>query len=137
LIIDCDLRRPRLHAQFEVANSKGLTTWLSGERDLDNLLQTCPKQPNLKVLTSGPVPPNPAELLGSEEMRRLLGQLSERFAHIIIDSPPAISFTDASIRSTASCWLSMVVAVREPLCGGPSSSCWTLARTSLVWSLTT
>jgi capsular exopolysaccharide synthesis family protein len=115
LIIDCDLRRPRLHAQFEVANSKGLTTWLSGERDLDNLLQTCPKQPNLKVLTSGPVPPNPAELLGSEEMRRLLGQLSERFAHIIIDSPPAISFTDASILST------MVDGVMLVVHGGRSS----------------
>ena len=100
LIIDCDLRRPRLHTQFEVANSKGLTTWLSGEKDLDNLLQVFAKTPNLKILTSGPVPPNPAELLGSEEMRRLLGQLSERFAHIIIDSPPAISFTDASILST-------------------------------------
>jgi capsular exopolysaccharide synthesis family protein len=115
LIIDCDLRRPRLHAQFEVANSRGLTTWLSGERDLDNLLQTCPKQPNLKILTSGPVPPNPAELLGSEEMRRLLGQLSERFAHIIIDSPPAISFTDASILST------MVDGVMLVVHGGRSS----------------
>jgi succinoglycan biosynthesis transport protein ExoP len=100
LIIDCDLRRPRLHAQFEVPNSKGLTTWLSGEKDIDNLLQTYAKTPNLKILTSGPVPPNPAELLGSEEMRRLLSLLGERFSHIIIDSPPAISFTDASILST-------------------------------------
>ena len=100
LIIDCDLRRPRLHSQFEVPNSKGLTTWLSGEKDIDNLLQTYSKTPNLKILTSGPVPPNPAELLGSEEMRRLLGLLGERFSHIIIDSPPAISFTDASILST-------------------------------------
>src|ERR1043166_6209583 len=115
LIIDCDLRRPRLHAQFEVPNSKGLTTWLSGERVLDNLLQTCPRTPNLKILTSGPVPPNPAELIGSEEMRRLLGQLSERFAHIIIDSPPAISFTDASILST------MVDAVMLVVHGGRSS----------------
>lgn len=115
LIIDCDLRRPRLHTQFEVANSKGLTTWLSGERDLDNLLQVFPKTPNLKILTSGPVPPNPAELLGSEEMRRLLGQLSERFAHIIIDSPPAISFTDASILST------MVDGVMLVVHGGRSS----------------
>ena len=73
---------------------------MSGEKNLDNLLQVCARTPNLKVLTSGPVPPNPAELLGSEEMRRLLGKLSERFAHIIIDSPPAISFTDASILST-------------------------------------
>jgi capsular exopolysaccharide synthesis family protein len=115
LIIDCDLRRPRLHTQFEVANSKGLTTWLSGEKDLDNLLQSYPKTPNLKILTSGPVPPNPAELLGSEEMRRLLGLLSERFAHIIIDSPPAISFTDASILST------MVDGVMLVVHGGRSS----------------
>jgi len=115
LIIDCDLRRPRLHAQFEVANSKGLTTWLSGEKNLDNLLQICTKTPNLKVLTSGPVPPNPAELLGSEEMRRLLSTLSERFAHIIIDSPPAISFTDASILST------MVDGVVLVVHGGRSS----------------
>jgi capsular exopolysaccharide synthesis family protein len=115
LIIDCDLRRPRLHTQFEVANSKGLTTWLSGERDLDNLLQTYSKTHNLKILTSGPVPPNPAELLGSEEMRRLLGHLSERFAHIIIDSPPAISFTDASILST------MVDGVMLVVHGGRSS----------------
>lgn len=115
LIIDCDLRRPRLHTQFEVANSKGLTTWLSGEKDLDNLFQVYPKTPNLKILTSGPVPPNPAELLGSEEMRRLLGLLSERFAHIIIDSPPAISFTDASILST------MVDGVMLVVHGGRSS----------------
>jgi len=100
LIIDCDLRRPRLHAQFEVSNAKGLTTLLSGERDIDSSLQSYQKGANLKVLTSGPVPPNPAELLGSEEMRKLLAKLSQRFAHIIIDSPPAISFTDASILST-------------------------------------
>jgi len=115
LIIDCDLRRPRLHTQFEVTNSRGLTTWLSGEKNLDNLLQVCAKTPNLKVLTSGPVPPNPAELLGSEEMRRLLGLLSERFAHIIIDSPPAISFTDSSILST------MVDGVVLVVHGGRSS----------------
>jgi capsular exopolysaccharide synthesis family protein len=100
LIIDCDLRRPRLHTQFEVSNAKGLTTLLSGERDLEGVLQQFQKTPNLKILSSGPVPPNPAELIGSEEMRRLLAQLSASFAHIIIDSPPAISFTDASILST-------------------------------------
>ena len=115
LIIDCDLRRPRLHTQFEVPNTKGLTTWLSGERVLDNILQNSPRTPNLKILTSGPVPPNPAELIGSEEMRRLLGQLSERFAHIIIDSPPAISFTDASSLST------MVDGVMLVVHGGRSS----------------
>ena len=100
LILDCDLRRPRLHAHFGLPNSKGLTNWLSGDTDIDQLLQSYDKQANLKLLTSGPVPPNPAELLGSDEMRKLLGILGERFGHIIIDSPPTISFTDASILST-------------------------------------
>ena len=101
LIIDCDLRRPRLHAHFNLSNARGLTNCLSGEsNELESLIQTYDKQPNLKMLPSGPIPPNPAELLGSEEMRRLLVTLSEKFAHIIVDSPPAISFTDASILST-------------------------------------
>jgi capsular exopolysaccharide synthesis family protein len=115
LMIDCDLRRPRLHTQFGLPNTKGLTTWLSGEKNLDGLIQTCEKAPNLKVLTSGPVPPNPAELLGSEEMRKLLNILSEQYAHIVIDSPPIISFTDASILST------MVDGVILVVHGGRSS----------------
>ena len=115
LMVDCDLRRPRLHAQFGLPNTKGLTTWLSGEKNLDGLIQTCEKEPNLKILTSGPVPPNPAELLGSEEMRKLLNILSEQYAHIVIDSPPAISFTDASILST------MVDGVILVVHGGRSS----------------
>jgi succinoglycan biosynthesis transport protein ExoP len=115
LIIDCDLRRPRLHAHFEVSNAVGLTNWLSGEKNVDALIQSYDKRANLKLLTSGPVPPNPAELLGSDEMRKLLALLSERFAHIIIDSPPAISFTDASILST------MVDGVVLIVHGGKSS----------------
>lgn len=100
LIMDCDLRRPRLHTHFGLANTYGLTNCLSGEAEIGTLMQTYEKLPNLKVLTSGPVPPNPAELLGSDEMRKVLAALSERFAHIIVDSPPAISFTDAAILST-------------------------------------
>lgn len=101
LIIDCDLRRPRLHAHFNLPNTRGVTNCLSGDgKDLDELIQIYDKQPNLKLLTSGPIPPNPAELLGSEEMRNLLARLAEKFTHIIVDSPPAISFTDASILST-------------------------------------
>ena len=115
LIIDCDLRRPRLHAHFGVPNTKGLTNWLSGETDIESLMQSYPQQGNLKFLTSGPVPPNPAELLGSDEMRKLLSILTDRFAHVVIDSPPAISFTDASILST------MVDGVVLVVHGGRSS----------------
>ena len=115
LLIDCDLRRPRLHAHFGAPNTRGLTNWLSGETDIDGLMQAYGPLANLKFLTSGPVPPNPAELLGSDEMRKLLGVLTERFAHIVIDSPPAISFTDASILST------MVDGVVLVVHGGRSS----------------
>lgn len=100
LIMDCDLRRPRLHANFNLSNARGLTNFLAGESPIEDVLQSYEKVPNLKLLTSGPIPPNPAELLGSEEMRKLLQSLSERFTHVIVDSPPAISFTDAAILST-------------------------------------
>lgn len=115
LIIDCDLRRPRVHSHFQVPNIKGVTNCLAGETDEDALVQPYDKLPNLKVMTSGPVPPNPAELIGSDEMRKLLNKLSGRFTHIIIDSPPSISFTDASILST------MVDGVMLVVHGGKSS----------------
>jgi polysaccharide biosynthesis transport protein len=115
LIIDCDLRRPRLHVHFNLPNHTGVTNYLSGESNLDALVQPYEKLPNLKVITSGPVPPSPAELLGGDGMRSLLNSISGRFAHIIIDSPPAISFTDASILST------MVDGVMLVVHGGRSS----------------
>jgi len=100
VIIDCDLRRPRLHNYFDLENTKGLTNYLSGERNTDNLIKQCRDLPRLKVITSGPIPPNPTELLSSNEMRNLLQFLRGRYKHVIIDSPPAISFTDAAILST-------------------------------------
>ncbi|MGI8786527.1 MAG: GumC family protein [Pyrinomonadaceae bacterium] len=99
VIIDCDLRRPRLHKHFGVANSVGITSYLSGEKNPDSLVKTCEGMPNLKIITSGPIPPNPAELLSSNEMKNLLQFLKGNFKHVIIDSPPAIFFTDAAILS--------------------------------------
>lgn len=100
VIIDCDLRRPRLHSHFAMENGHGLTNYLSGEKDTDNLLKPYENLPKLKVITSGPIPPNPAELLSSNEMKNLLQFLKGNYNHVIIDSPPAISFTDAAILST-------------------------------------
>jgi len=100
VIVDCDLRRPRLHQHFGLENISGLTNYLSGEKNPDNLLKPFPNLPKLKIITSGPIPPNPAELLSSNEMKNLLQFLKGNFKHIVIDSPPAISFTDAAILST-------------------------------------
>jgi polysaccharide biosynthesis transport protein len=100
VLIDCDLRRPRLHNHFGLTNSTGLTNYLSGEKNTENLVKPFPNLPNLKVITSGPIPPNPAELLSSNEMKNLLQFLRGKYRHVVIDSPPAISFTDAAILST-------------------------------------
>jgi capsular exopolysaccharide synthesis family protein len=96
LIIDADMRRPRLHSTFEMNNRRGLSTILSSdmsEADILGVIQQH-EESGLQLLTSGPIPPNPAELIGSEQMRRLITILKTSFDHIIIDSPPIASFTD-------------------------------------------
>lgn len=100
ILLDCDLRRPRLHHHFQLENAQGITNYLSGDSEADTLMKMYPRVPNLRIITSGPIPPNPAELLSSNEMRVLLNNLRGSYKHIIIDSPPAISFTDAAILST-------------------------------------
>lgn len=96
LIIDADMRRPRLHSIFGVENGSGLSTLLSSEMS-DLELTTTIKQDErskLFLLTSGPIPPNPAELVGSEQMATLLKLLQTKFTHVVVDSPPIASFTD-------------------------------------------
>jgi len=111
LIIDADLRRPRLHTIFGLDNRRGLSTYLSSEMpstDSADIVQQH-KTSNLFVLTSGPVPPNPAELLGSEQMQRLLERLENDFTYIVIDSAPSASFTDAVLLSSMVDGLLLVV----------------------------
>lgn len=96
LIVDADMRRPRMHSAFNLSNKQGLSTILSSElaeAEIFNMVQQ-DEESGLYLLTCGPIPPNPAELLGSEQMRRLLRYLESTFTHIIIDSPPVASFTD-------------------------------------------
>ncbi|HEY0544553.1 MAG TPA: polysaccharide biosynthesis tyrosine autokinase [Pyrinomonadaceae bacterium] len=96
LVIDADMRRPRLHNIFQIENRLGLSTILSSESSEDEILSMINpyEDGNLFLLTSGPVPPNPAELIGSDQMRRLIETLEKNFTHIVIDSPPIASFTD-------------------------------------------
>jgi len=96
LLVDTDLRRPSIHKCFGLRNTQGLTTVLSGKDSLDNVIKSS-SLGNLSVLCSGPLPPNPSELLASEGMNRLLGQIKEKYDFIFFDSPPTIAVTDASI----------------------------------------
>lgn len=96
LIIDADMRRPRLHSIFDLGNREGLSSLLASEISADEIDASIKydERTKLYVMTSGPIPPNPAELIGSEQMVSLLRDLQSRFTHIVIDSPPIASFTD-------------------------------------------
>ncbi len=96
LIIDSDMRRPRLHTVFDLANGQGLSTLLSSDAADEEILDAIQydKASKLNLLPSGPVPPNPAELIGSEQMANLLKIVQKKFTHVVVDSPPIASFTD-------------------------------------------
>lgn len=98
LIIDADMRRPRVHKMFGLNHRRGLSNYLSSDVMLNNVIQAT-KIPNLWVLPSGIVPPNSADLLSSDKMRAMLQKLSGHFDHILIDSPPITSVTDPILLS--------------------------------------
>ena len=108
LIIDCDLRRPKVHKVFGISHVHGLSTYLSRDAEINDLIHALPI-PNLFLLPCGPTPPNPAELVSSEKMREMLVTLSQQYDHIILDSPPLINVTDPVILSTMVDGVIMVV----------------------------
>jgi capsular exopolysaccharide synthesis family protein len=113
LLVDTDLRRPKLHNIFNCKNFYGLTTMLI-EEDLNmSAARHKTHVPNLDVIPSGPVPPNPAELLASRKMRKALKEFQNRYDYIILDSPPMMNMADASILAQLSDATIMVVAYAE------------------------
>ena len=100
LLVDADLRKPGVHLVFNLQNSHGLTTLLRSDQvSLDAIVQTS-EQENLRILTTGPLPPNPAELTGSQRMRTVLDRLKTEQDLVIFDSPPMQSVTDSAILSS-------------------------------------
>jgi len=96
-LVDTDLRRPRIHRSFQMANDRGLSTFLTTQAAPEDLARPVRQVPNLYVITSGPTPPNPAELLSSEPLEALFAELRRHFDFIVLDSPPAISVADSMI----------------------------------------
>lgn len=96
MVLDCDLRRPNLHELFGVPNVSGLTSLMVDGGAIDTVVQESGIK-NLEIITSGPRPPNPSELLGSNRMEEILGQLRDRADYVLIDSPPIIAVTDAAV----------------------------------------
>ncbi|MBI5529179.1 MAG: polysaccharide biosynthesis tyrosine autokinase [Deltaproteobacteria bacterium] len=98
VLVDTDMRRPRIHRAFGVENDRGISSCVVGEVSLDDAIQPS-GLPNLDILACGPLPPNPAELIHTEKFRDMTLELSRRYDKVIYDSPPVIAVTDAVIHS--------------------------------------
>lgn len=106
LLVDCDLRMPTDAQKLQVKQSPGLTNQLIGLCSVDKGIHHLPN--GLDLLPAGDIPPNPSELLGSEQMQMLIAQLEQEYEYIIFDTPPVCTVTDAAILSK---WMSGVVLV--------------------------
>ena len=109
LLVDADLRKPRVHRMMEVSNSRGLTNIIALHDDYQNNLLQCEIE-NLDIITSGAIPPNPSELLNSNSMKQFVEKVREDYDIVFIDSPPICSVTDAAILSTIVDGTMLVVA---------------------------
>jgi capsular exopolysaccharide synthesis family protein len=99
LIIDGDMRHPRIHKIFNQENGAGLSNFLSGNAPLDSIIKQT-HVPTLYYIPCGPIPPNPSELVGSNLFKEMIKVLGNKFDHVVLDSPPALGFADSTILST-------------------------------------
>ena len=96
LLIDCDLRRPTVHATFRTLNLEGVTSILTGKTKADEVVENTFVN-DLSIITSGPVPPNPSELLNSKRMGALLDWAREHYGIIVLDAPPVLAVSDVQV----------------------------------------
>ena len=114
LLIDTDMRRPRLHVSMGISRHTGLSNLIVGDREFEDCIKTT-EIPNLFVLPCGPLPPNPAELLMSQRFRTVLAELQTRYDRIILDSPPVQVVTDAVVLSKVTDGTMLVVRAGKTL----------------------
>lgn len=114
LLIDGDLRRPRLHEVFKVSNRAGLVTFLTGGSKIEQVFQRS-EIPNLWLTPSGPIPPNPSELLSSARMREFVALARQSFDFVVIDTPPVLAVTDAAVVGTLTDGLILCLRARKVL----------------------
>lgn len=95
VLVGMDLRKPRLYQEFGLSNRLGVTSYLSGKASLNEIIQPSGKLPTLDIITAGPIPPNPAELIASERCTEFFKELKEIYDYIIVDTPPLLWVTDA------------------------------------------
>jgi len=101
LLVDADFRRPGIHKIFDLKGDPGLTSLLTGRENYQNVIKNVIDVDRLDVLTTGPLPPNPLDLLGSSKMKELIPKLKKDYDKVIFDTPPSATLTDAAVLSTS------------------------------------
>jgi capsular exopolysaccharide synthesis family protein len=122
LLIDCDLRKPKVHTFFRIHNGEGLTNIIAGNLDYKEAIKTTEIVSGLDIITSGPIPPNPAELIGSQKMKNFLNQVKEDYDIVLVDASPVGMVTDAAILSSIVDGTIFVCAVGETDVEGAKST---------------
>lgn len=112
LVIDADMRNPSQHKVFELNNREGLSTTLVASFSCLEHIQHS-QQDGLDILAAGPIPPNPAELLGSKRMKQLLSEVVETYDIVLIDTPPTIAVTDSSVLAQSADGVALIVSSGE------------------------
>jgi non-specific protein-tyrosine kinase len=132
IVLDGDLRRPTLHKIFDLPNEQGLSSVLKQEATLDAAVQDS-GIPGVRVLTSGPLPPNPAELLDSPQMTALVEQLAQQFDIVLLDTPALLAVTDAAVRAPTVDGVMLVVGRAQARREAVRAACQHLADVKARW----
>lgn len=113
LLVDCDLRKPKVQTFFRISNRRGLTNILVENVDYQDVIYSPSDIEGLDVITSGPIPPNPSELLGSKKMKNFIKKLEEEYDTVVLDTPPIALVTDGVVLSTITDGTIIVCAVGQ------------------------
>ncbi|SFQ51507.1 capsular exopolysaccharide family [Psychrobacillus psychrotolerans] len=112
LLVDADMRKPTVHYTYHVTNTIGLSNLLTRQATLEEVVKDTEIE-NLQIITCGPIPPNPAELVGSQTMDRMIDEMKEKYDVIIFDAPPVLSVADAQILSNKADGTILVMSAGE------------------------
>lgn len=110
ILVECDLRKPRVHKTFDIDGKLGITNIIVEHKSIDEVVSDIEEIPNLSVMQAGPIPPNPAEILESKAMKELVEKLKQMYDVVLFDAPPICSVTDAAILSGITDGVILVVA---------------------------
>ncbi|MET0113846.1 MAG: CpsD/CapB family tyrosine-protein kinase, partial [Limnospira maxima] len=111
LLVDADLRNPRIHSMLGVSNLQGLSDAIAGNMEIESLIRRSPSDENLFVLTSGPLPVDPTRMLASARMQQVMAELRQQFDLVVYDTAPLLGLADANLLASHTNGLMMVVGL--------------------------